>query len=140
MDKEISTFEAKCADCQKVFDHPSLGDMAYGEFIFCSENGKVYAYCNAFEAAPKLIEVLLPENLVGELFQPALSALADPIFGQQLTNSIHCPNCGSVNLEYWHGDKTGTMMVKTVTYNHLLSLDRNELKEQVIQFAANYIS
>ena len=140
MDKEIATFKAKCSECGEEFDHPSLGDMAYGEFIFCAENGKIYAYCSSFEATARLIEVLLPENYDAELFQSALAGLADPIFGQHLTNKIHCPKCCSVNLEYWHGEKTGSMWVKPATYDRLLSLNRNEIIAKVKMFAENLIA
>jgi len=140
MDKEISTYQSKCAECSEVFDHPSLGDMVYGKFIFCSENGKVFAYCNAFEVSAKLIDVLLLKNRDAELFQSALAGLADPIFGQQLTNKLHCPKCHSTNLEYWHGEKSGSMSVTPATYNCLLSLSRDELKLKVSQFLENHFA
>jgi len=43
MDKEISLFSAGCAECGTQFEVPCLGDMSYGEYLFCSENGKTYA-------------------------------------------------------------------------------------------------
>lgn len=44
------------------FEHPSFGDMSYGLFLFCSEEGRDYAYCDAFDASSKLIRALLPED------------------------------------------------------------------------------
>ena len=115
MDKEIGTIEAKCDDCGNTFDHPDLGDFVYGEFIFCSENGKVHAFCGAFEATAKLIQVLLPEDCGAEMFQAELANLADPILDHKLTTRIHCPNCFSINIESWPDVNTGSIWVKPTT-------------------------
>lgn len=136
--KKLPTFKAKCADCGEIFDHPSLSDMAYGEFLFCSENGKEYAYSSAFEPCAKLIEVLLPDSCDADLFQAALAKLSDPILGQQLTTQIHCPKCCSINLEYWHGEQTGSIWVQGTTYNRLLSLNREDIIACVREFVKNF--
>jgi len=137
-DIEIATFEAKCASCGEKFDHPSFGDFAYGEFLFCSENGRIYAYGDGFNACAKLIEVLLPENCGADMYQTALAELADPIFGQRFTCRIHCPKCQSIKLEYWHGKKTGSMWVKPITYKNLLSLGRNKLIQKISEFVTRH--
>jgi DNA-directed RNA polymerase subunit RPC12/RpoP len=137
-DIEIVTLEAKCGSCGKIFDYPTLSDFAYGQFIFCGENGRVHAYCEVFNPATKLLEVLLPENCGAELYQSALAELADPILGQKLKTKMRCPNCTSLKLEYWGGKKTGSMWVKPTTYNNLLSLSRNELIQKVSNFARDF--
>jgi len=136
--KKIPTFRAKCANCGELFDHPSLSDMAYGEFVFCSENGKIYAYSSAFEPSAKLIEVLLPDNCGADLFQAALAGLSDPILGQQLTTKIHCPKCCSINLEFWHGEQSGSIWVQGTNYNQLLSLNRKDIIARVREFAKSF--
>ena len=137
-DIEIVTLEAKCGSCGEIFDYPTLSDFAYGEFIFCSENGRVHAYCEVSNPAAKLIQVLLPEDCGAELYQSALAELADPILGQNLRTEMRCPKCTSPKLEYWGGKKTGSMWVKPTTYKSLLSLPRNELVQKVSNFASGF--
>ncbi len=137
-DKEITTFEAECAACGEVFDHPLLGDMAYGEFVFCSTDGLSYAYCSAFKTSARLIGVLLPVDQSPEILQAALAALADPMFGHQLTNQIICPKCHSSSLKSWGGRETGSMWVKPVSYSRLLELDRTGLRERVADFVEKW--
>ena len=135
MEKEVATFTAKCSECGAEFDVPCLSDMSsYGEYLFCSENGKVYAYANAFDASARLIEVLLPEPFDSELFQRALAELADSILGQKLTYKRHCPNCTSTDVVVYSSKKSGTTWIKPVTYNGLLALKKSELVELVSKF------
>ena len=136
--KEFATFQAKCAECSKVFDHPCLSDYAYGEFIFCGEDGKTFAYCNSFDPTSRLIDALLPDEFTDEMLQAALANLADRIGIQKLTNKIYCPGCHATNLEYFHGTKTGVMWVKQVTYHDLLSLNRENLKAKISQFVTDF--
>jgi len=137
MDKEISLFSAVCAECGAQFEVPCLGDMSYGENLFCSENGKIYAYANAFNANSRLIEVLLPEPINSELFQSALAELADKVLGQSLTSKRHCPNCRSTKVSVFTGKKTGVTWVKPVTYERLLALGKHELVELVSNFSSH---
>src|SRR5258707_13237426 len=114
-DIEIVTLEAKCGSCGEIFDYPTLSDFAYGEFIFCSENGRVHAYCEASNPAAKPIQGLLPEDCGAELYQSALPELAHPILGQHLRTEMRRPNCPSPNLERWGGRKNGSMWAKLPT-------------------------
>jgi hypothetical protein len=137
MEIEVATFESKCGQCGKTYPTPQLADMAYGEFIFCSADGRVYAHCDAFSASAKLIEVLLPENYSPELFRRALAELADPILGRRLTPNVHCYHCGSIERESWGGKKIGMMWVKATTYDDLIRMERNDLIERIAEFVGN---
>jgi len=138
-EKEIATFEAKCGNCNEVFDYPSFGDhLGYGNFLLCSENGRFQVYTDAFNANSKLIEVLLPEKVDAGVFQAALAEFADPVFGQKLFQNIRCPTCQSQKMENFGNKKTGSMWIKPATYKNLLALKRNELIEKVSKFAAKY--
>lgn len=134
----ISTFEAKCSSCGNVFSEPLLPEMSYGEFIFCSENGGIYAHVNAFEPSVRLIEVLLPENFSPDLFRFVLAFLADKVFGKALTPDRHCPKCSSSDFEYFGGQKTGKITFKRVTYQDLLALSREEIIEKVKETASRF--
>jgi len=137
MENEIATFESTCSHCGKVYPTPQLPDMSYGEFIFCSSDGSVYAHCDALSASAKLIEVLLPADSSADLFQSALAQLADPILGRTLTPEVHCPHCGSAERESWGGKKIGAMWVKPTTYDGLIALKRDELIRKVNELVEN---
>ena len=133
-DIEISTFEAKCQDCQKTFDHPSFGDHAYGKFIFCSEDGRYYVYFNDLVVS-KIFQVLLPENCGADIYQSALAEFSNPIFGKKLKAKVQCPNCSSSNLAYWHGKKTGSIWIKPANYSDIFSLKRSDLIQKFTDYA-----
>src|SRR5438067_778091 len=135
-DIEIVALEAKCGSCGKLFDYPTLSDFAYGEFIFCGENGRVHAYCAISNPATKLLQVLLPEKCSAEMYQSALAEFADPILGQKLKTEMRCPKCISVKLEIWGGKKSGIMWVKPTTYNSILYLSREELIQKISNIAS----
>jgi hypothetical protein len=42
-DIQVATFEAKCAAWGHALNHPSVGDMGYGQMLFCAENGALLA-------------------------------------------------------------------------------------------------
>lgn len=137
-DIEVDTLEARCGHCGEKFDHPDFGELAYGSFIFCGENGRVHAYCHTTDAVARLVEVLLPENCGAEIYQSALAELADPMLGQKLQTAIRCPKCASSNLDYWGGKKTGSMWVKPAGYSNLLSLTRRDIIKRISDFAKEF--
>jgi len=125
--KKISTFAAKCADCGQSFSHPSLGDFSYGEVILTTADGKQFATANAFDEFPQRVATLAGTDP----FWPVLASLADPIAGQGLKHSIHCPHCGSDRLKYWDGNKTGTMSVPAATFIAAASLSDESLTAHI---------
>jgi hypothetical protein len=122
--KEIALLEAKCADCGLIFSHPSLGDFSYGEAVLCTADGQNYATVDGFcDFAQRLKSVAVSGPPGG--FWSLIASFADPIAGQSLTASTHCPKCASRSLEYWGGQRTGTASVPPATFASasLLSLE-----------------
>jgi Zn finger protein HypA/HybF involved in hydrogenase expression len=113
--REISLLEAKCASCGQLFSHPSLGDFSYGEVVLCTVDGKHFATAEAFGEFAQRVSALVKSSSSAS-FWPVLASLADPISGQSLTHVVHCPHCGSKNLEYWDGRRTGSVAVPAATF------------------------
>ncbi len=113
--REIALLEGKCADCEHVFGHPSLGDFAYGEVVLSTVDGKHYATADAFGKFAQRVDALVKSDASRSLW-PLLASLADPIGGQPLTHSICCPHCASDKLEYWGGRQVGTLAVPEASF------------------------
>jgi hypothetical protein len=130
MNKSITTFQAKCANCGQLFEHPSLGDQAYGEMILCSADGKHFAWISAFAELPQRVSALLP-GASAMVFWNAIACLADPIASQQLTPRLHCSFCSSDNIEFWEGERIGVMNVPEALFCDVSELPTSELKLRV---------
>ena len=126
----IALLEAKCADCGHLFGHPSLGDFAYGEAILCTADGKHYATVDAFNEFSVRVHALVKSAGNSSLW-PALAALADPVAGQQLTTSTHCPKCASNNLESWGGQILGVASVPEARFTAAANLSSSLLAQHV---------
>ena len=126
MSRDIPTFEAKCASCRQTFEHPGLGS-AYGETVFCSTDGKHYAWASAFSALAQKIRAL-PQGHAANAFWQAVAHLADPILGQELVAAICCSHCASTNLEFWEGVRVGVMSVPEASFLGASALSAEELQ------------
>lgn len=129
MNRQISTFEAKCASCGKTFEHPSLGPV-YGELMLCSTDGKHYAWASAFSELPQKLSALLP-GASAKMFWRAVAHLADPISEQKLADQIHCSHCASSNIEFWEGERIGVMSVPEASFRDASALSAQELQLRV---------
>jgi len=139
-EKNVSVFKARCGSCFHDFEMPQLSAMqSYGEYIFSSEDGKVYAYAHAFSASSKLIQVILPKDIGAENFQVALAGLADRILGRSMTNRKHCPSCHSTSTSALD-TKVGEWSIPEVQYSGLISMDRDDVIEHVLNFAKENFS
>jgi len=128
---EVPTFAALCADCGKPFGHPLLGDFSYGEAIFHTADGKHCAGVDAFGPfAQRVYALFKSNNHKPGTFWEVLASLADPIAGQPLTTSIHCPNCGSKNLASWGGSEVGSLQVPAASFALASELTDKELVER----------
>ncbi|MCC6271775.1 MAG: hypothetical protein IT190_10895 [Microbacteriaceae bacterium] len=128
--RAIATFEAKCGDCGHCFPHPSLGDLSYGEKLFCTLDGSSYAYASAFTAFGQRVSALKKPEAAGE-YWAILASLADPISGRPLSHRIHCPQCSSGNLASWDGRKLGVVQVPDATFVSATNLSSEELSRRV---------
>lgn len=127
MTKEISTFEAKCKNCGDIFEHPISGDFSYGEAIFYTDDGKYQVLVSAFAEFPQKIASLVTSKKP-DAFWYALAVLADPVHGKLLTIEITCPSCCSTELEYWAGDRIGTIALPDISFIKASSLGIPELE------------
>ena len=122
MNKNIPTFEAKCARCASQFGHPSFGDFTYGENIFYTIDGKQKAWVSAFSTFPQRVTSVLDSSRSKD-FWDILASFADPIMGQKLVARIVCPNCTSDCMEYWNGKQNGAEMVQEAIFLNSSELD-----------------
>ena len=128
--RQVSVLEAKCASCGCLFGHPSLGDLAYGEAVLCTADGKHYATVDAWSGFSQGVMHLVKQS-GASLLWPVLASLADPIAGQPLTYSIRCPDCASDSLQYWGGQKAGTAQVPEATFISASTLSPIHLAERI---------
>ena len=124
---EISALEAKCATCGHHFSHPSLGDFAYGAAVLSTIDGTHFATADAFSSFAQRVAALGGKaNL-----WPVLAELADPVGGRGFTSSIVCPHCRSPALEYWGGNKTGTIDVPEASFSAAARLNDEMLAARI---------
>lgn len=135
MSRIVATFQAKCRDCSHVFDHPSLGEHAYGEVLLCSNNGLAYVWVSAFSVLPKKVASLMP-NARAEDFWKIVAALADPVEGQKLGSGVHCTSCSSGVLEFWEGERLGSMEIAEGTFHAAEAWSPEELEQRVLGIGA----
>ncbi|WP_348945345.1 hypothetical protein ABHF33_01710 [Chitinibacter sp. FCG-7] len=131
MNKEISTYLAKCGNCKQIFAHPSLGDFAYGEIIFCSIDGQQYTHASAFSEFAQKISRLMPDN--SSDFWDVIASLVDSIEDRKYSPHIHCLFCSSDNIEFWEGERIGVMNVSEASFLAAAALPEHELKLLVAQ-------
>ena len=117
--------------------HPEVGDMADGEFIFSTLDGKRFAYCNAFEPGAQVIHELM-SNATPDCFQAALAHFADPLGGVSLIRRTRCSECGSTSKRKYAGPSGSAIELPLVQYTSILDLERDELSKRVAEFQANW--
>ena len=117
---------------------PQVGGWGvYGEFIFCTEDGSQFAYCNAFEDGPQLISDLMGK-MSADIFQSALAHFADPIGDARLTRNSRCPKWFSTSLKRYAGASGTPARLPHTKYDTILSLSRELLEEQLKDYAKNW--
>lgn len=126
MNKEVATFEAKCAGCGRLFEHPSFGDFAYGENILYTTSGKRQAWVSAFSQFPQRLRGLLDTSQI-KRFWDILASLADPLEDQKLVAKIICPDCSSDRLDYWKGKRIGLTSISEATFSNVFDLEDSTL-------------
>ncbi len=139
MTKPIATFEAKCSSCGGSFEHPSLGDFAYGEAVLTTCDGKHHAWVSAFEGLPNKVGSLIDNAGVkkpGVLWE-VLASLADPIDGQTLSPKLSCPHCASTDLAFWSGTRIASKDIPEVSFLAVAELDEAALSARVSEVLRN---
>jgi hypothetical protein len=122
MGRNVRFFRNTCPTCFNDVGIPLLGNFAYGEFVYQTDDGKNYAYVSSFtEQAWERIAAVLREHAGMKLdkndgditlYQHIMIRCADPINGRQFTTTFPlCPKCGGKITSY--GDNT-TMFDKHV--------------------------
>jgi Zn finger protein HypA/HybF involved in hydrogenase expression len=134
MNKDVATFDAKCAGCGKPFEHPSFGDFSYGENILYAASGRNQAWASAFSEFPQRLKSLL-DTSQSKKFWDILASLADPIEGQKLVAKITCPHCSSDRLEYWDGKRIGLTSIQEATFSQVFGLDDSALVLKIAEAA-----
>jgi len=120
---------AKCASCRTEFHHASFGDLAYGEAVLSTSDGRRFARASAGSDFAQRVANLLTGN--DRTIWPFLAALADPIDGLAMTHRIVCPACRSTELESWGGTRLGLTEIPDVTFTASERLTPTELANRV---------
>ncbi len=127
----VATFKARCSSCGSVCVHPSLGDFAYGEFIFSGERGTVYAVLSTFENPVWDFLQSLPDlqnessATRGDRLRTACAILADPVKDQRLKPTLVCPDCAANTWEWDLSDRRGTIDIPSVTFARFMGEARD---------------
>jgi hypothetical protein len=130
--RSIALCEAKCSQCNAVFAHASLGDFAYGEAVFATDDGQQFVVANANSNFAKQVSSLVPPE-PATCFWSILAALADPVNGKQLTYAIVCPNCRSTSVAYWGGQKVGAVAEAEATFEQFSALGELPLSRRIAE-------
>lgn len=137
MDRQVTTFEARCGSCGLTFAHPWLGDMAYGDGLLCSEDGRSWVRVDLFSGFGKRFAEMSKDERLSDwfdarpgIFWPALAALAVRYDDVPYTIKIVCPHCRSAKLERWAGKSVGSRFVSEARFpDQLLSDDEHLIAE-----------
>ncbi|MGR6118748.1 MAG: hypothetical protein ACU4EP_00005 [Candidatus Nitrosoglobus sp.] len=78
---------------------------------------------SAFEPFSQRVTALVKSGTIWSV----LASLADPIAGQPLKSSVHCPQCGSGNMKSWGGNKTGSTQVPAASFTAASAFNDSEL-------------
>ena len=138
MNKNIPTFEAKCARCKSQFGHPSFGDFTYGENIFYTIDGKQKVWVSAFSTFPQRVNSVLDSSR-SKGFWDILATFADPVIGQELVARIVCPNCSCDRMDFWNGKQIGVEAVQEAMFLNSSRLDDLTLKLKLDMLARTQI-
>ncbi|MCF7749720.1 hypothetical protein KQ945_03095 [Bacillus subtilis subsp. subtilis] len=111
----MALFEAQCAQCLRLFAHPSLGDAAYAQLLLCSGDGRHHAVLDGFADVPAQVAALLPDDVA---LWPVLAALAVPPTQSHWTLTLHCPHCGAADPAYQQGRRCGSVEVPMACFAH----------------------
>lgn len=137
----VATFRATCKDCGAHFDNPSLGSMAYGEFIARGDRGTVFAYLPTFgnpgwDKIDQVFKKVFPkqkQSAQTDCFQWVVGKCLDPIDGQELSifSGTVCPNCHTTNVMAGDDVHTGTLDLPDATFSNFLALDEGAQEQRV---------
>lgn len=139
MTKSLATFEAKCSSCGSSFEHPSLGEFAYGEAVLTSCDGKHHAWVSAFEGLPNKVGSLIDNAGVKRpgILWGVLASLADPIDGKTLSPKLSCPHCAATDLVFWSGTRIASKAIPEVSFSAIAGLDEAALSARVNEALRN---
>jgi hypothetical protein len=130
MERTLSTYEAKCRACGSTFAHPSLGDLTYGEMLFCSQNGRSYVAANGLSSFAQRVRHVLGDSQSKDFWR-ILAALTIQADGVPYTIEIRCPVCCAAELEYWDGDELGMVAVPDATFPDELLINEQALSTKI---------
>ena len=137
----VATFRAECKDCGTQFDNPSLGSMAYGEFIARGDKGTVFAYLPAFgnpgwDKIDGIFKKVFPKERKSretDCLQWVIGKCLDPIDGQDLSivGGTVCPQCQGTNVMDGDELRTGALDLPNATFSSFLALDETSQEQRV---------
>lgn len=104
----------KCGSCHEWFEATRISELAYGEFLLRSKDGRSVAYLDALRDTvfEEVDGLLLREPRTGRLSDFERADVLHAVFGvacdpdengdaYQGGTDPACPNCGRRNIEYW---------------------------------------
>ena len=133
MPRSVRFFRNTCSHCNNDVGIPLLGDFAYAEFVFQTQDGKSFAYSSAIDhpAWARMKSIFLDSAGIAldqnnddiRIYQNVLIRCADLRDGKRYTTEFPlCSTCGR-KIEFYNDDETlYDEEVPDVTWNEFLSL------------------
>ena len=119
---------AKCQNCSTSFNIPTLSDMAYGEFIAMSTQGKDYLFFNAIESSEWTFLSQYLNKHVNSNIQWLISECMDKVNNEKLSiiDKPKCPNCQENHLRTIKDISEAFLELKEVSFDSFNSLNDEE--------------
>jgi hypothetical protein len=133
---KVDLCKAVCANCQRDFPYPSLGDFAYGNFVLNRADGREFRYLQAGDNPiwDFVREFLKPHNTEQiEVFQEVVARLADSSAGQTFTMKHVCPYCGSNRFRDWGSQYQSALELAEATFEAFNALPDHAKRQRVVE-------
>ncbi len=145
----VGLIRCLCCNCGNDYSFARLSDFSYGEWLLCTEDGKVRAYVNCIEdlvvnEAGEIVKFLLRNVGLSEAqsiqrFHQVFDFTCDLINGAVVVmeERTDCPRCGNdkPKMSEYTPPRTAKIECATVTHEKWLSLSpdmrRQKLKEEM---------
>ncbi len=137
-------YSARCLLCLKKFSVPKLSDFSFGEYLYHTKDGKIYANFSAFDELDisSFVEEKIDQNTVGRLVNEIQKNLKQKVIGkiadrpqQEIdfeTGNYICPRCGSKLVKVNENKRLKAERLPKLSFEEFKKLDK-ESKDNFIQ-------
>jgi len=143
MSRIVRFFENFCPNCCRNVGIPLLGDFAYGEFLYQTEDGAQFTYLNTFdeEGWDRIEEIfkvnahisLDKNNKKIDIFQNVVKKCADKFEGKSYSTEFPlCPECGNKINSYSDEIMMFDKELKKASWSEFMSLSPDDQVAKVL--------